>query len=46
MKYLPTALNGVWIEELERHEDERGSCARAWCHQQFTERDQNRRLLS
>lgn len=45
MTFLPTALNGIWIEGLERHQDKRGSCARAWCHQPFTDRDQNPPLL-
>lgn len=35
MKFLPTKLPGAYLLELERHEDERGFFARAWCEEEF-----------
>ena len=35
MKFTETNLSGVYIVELERHEDERGWFARAWCREEF-----------
>jgi dTDP-4-dehydrorhamnose 3,5-epimerase len=35
MKLLPTPLAGAWLIDLERHEDERGYFARAWCEHEF-----------
>ena len=37
MKFTETNLSGVYIVELERHEDERGWFARAWCREEFVE---------
>lgn len=38
MRFSATALPGVEIVELERHEDERGWFARAWCAREFAAR--------
>lgn len=35
MKFTPTKLAGVWIVEMDRHEDERGWFARTWCAEEF-----------
>ena len=35
MIFRPTALPGAWLVELERHVDERGSFARAFCEDEF-----------
>jgi dTDP-4-dehydrorhamnose 3,5-epimerase len=35
MKFVETKLKGAYIIELEKHEDERGYFARAWCQQEF-----------
>lgn len=35
MRFTATAVDGVWIVELERHEDERGWFARTWCRREF-----------
>lgn len=37
MKFKETPLPGVFVIELERHEDERGWFARAWCRDEFAE---------
>ncbi|MBK8092703.1 MAG: dTDP-4-dehydrorhamnose 3,5-epimerase [Verrucomicrobiaceae bacterium] len=31
MNFLPTQIEGVWIVEMERRQDERGWFARTWC---------------
>ena len=31
MRFTPTKIEGVWIIDMERHEDERGWFARTWC---------------
>jgi dTDP-4-dehydrorhamnose 3,5-epimerase len=33
--FLPTALPGAFVVELERKEDERGYFARTWCQREF-----------
>lgn len=38
MIFVPTALQGAFIVELERREDERGFFARTWCRREFEER--------
>ena len=38
MKFTPTKIAGVWIVDLERHEDERGWFARTWCAEEFAAR--------
>ncbi|MDH3402506.1 MAG: dTDP-4-dehydrorhamnose 3,5-epimerase [Acidobacteriota bacterium] len=35
MKFIETKLPGAFIVELERHEDERGFFARAFCREEF-----------
>jgi dTDP-4-dehydrorhamnose 3,5-epimerase len=37
MRFVPTELSGAFVVELERHEDERGFFARAWCRDEFSE---------
>lgn len=37
MRYTSTKLNGVWIIDLERFEDERGFFARTYCEDEFAE---------
>lgn len=45
MKFLPTKLAGVWILEMERHEDGRGFFARSWCRREFEEHGLDARLV-
>ena len=35
MKFEETAISGVWLIELERREDSRGSFARTFCEREF-----------
>ena len=35
MKFTETKIAGVFVIELERHEDDRGWFARAWCRDEF-----------
>lgn len=37
MRFVETPLAGAWIVELELREDDRGSFARAFCHEEFEE---------
>ncbi len=37
MKFIPTKINGAFIIELEKKEDERGFLARTWDHEQFAQ---------
>jgi dTDP-4-dehydrorhamnose 3,5-epimerase len=37
MRFLPTVLPGVFLLEPERHHDERGYFARAWCSRELAE---------
>ena len=36
MKFIETDIYGVVVIELEKHEDDRGWFARAWCREEFT----------
>jgi dTDP-4-dehydrorhamnose 3,5-epimerase len=45
MKFSPTKLPGVWIVDLEKHEDERGFFARTWCRREFEEHSLNPNLV-
>ena len=36
MKFTETKIHGVFVIELEKHEDDRGWFARAWCCEEFT----------
>jgi dTDP-4-dehydrorhamnose 3,5-epimerase len=38
MIFTETRLAGAYLIELERHQDERGFFARAWCEREFAER--------
>lgn len=38
MRFLPTAVEGALLIELELHEDERGFFARSWCAREFEQR--------
>ncbi len=44
MKFTPTKIAGVWIVDMERHEDERGWFARTWCAEEFRKHGLNPRL--
>lgn len=35
MRFVPTKLDGAYLLELERHEDERGFFARTWCRDEL-----------
>ena len=35
MKFTETKIAGVYVIELEKHEDDRGWFARAWCREEF-----------
>jgi dTDP-4-dehydrorhamnose 3,5-epimerase len=43
MKFSRTALDGVWLIELELREDERGFLARTFCEQEFASHGLNTR---
>ena len=45
MKFLPTKLPGIWIVDLEKHEDERGYFARSWCRSEFEKNGLNPNLV-
>lgn len=45
MKFVETGVAGVWIVELERHNDERGFFARSWCQHEFARRGLNHNLV-
>jgi dTDP-4-dehydrorhamnose 3,5-epimerase len=45
MKFSPAKLPGIWIIDLERHEDERGFFARTWCREEFAARGLNPGLV-
>jgi dTDP-4-dehydrorhamnose 3,5-epimerase len=44
MIFKDTGIEGVWVIEPERHEDERGFFARTWDPQEFAERGLNPEL--
>src|SRR5271157_6061056 len=35
MRFTETKIKGVWVIELQRHEDRRGFFARTWCRKEF-----------
>ncbi|MCW5558159.1 MAG: dTDP-4-dehydrorhamnose 3,5-epimerase family protein, partial [Verrucomicrobiae bacterium] len=43
MKFLPAQLEGVWLIELERREDDRGFFARTFCEREFAAHGLNTR---
>lgn len=45
MIFLPTALSGAFIIELDRREDDRGFFARTWCRNEFAEMGLNPDLV-
>jgi dTDP-4-dehydrorhamnose 3,5-epimerase len=36
--FTPVPLDGAWLVDLERHEDDRGFFARTWCRREFEDR--------
>ena len=38
MRFVATGLEGAWVVEVERMDDERGFFARTFCHDEFTAR--------
>ena len=45
MTFRETAIEGVWVVEPERYEDERGFFARTWDFEEFGRRGLNSRLV-
>ncbi len=45
MIFEPTRLTGVWIIDVEQHDDERGSFARTWCRREFDQHGLNTALV-
>ena len=45
MRFTPTPLDGVWVIDLDLHEDERGFFARSWCRREFEEHGLNPNLV-
>lgn len=45
MKFVPAGLDGAFVVELERREDERGFFARSWCQREFEEMGLDSRLV-
>ncbi len=45
MRFTPTRLDGVWVNDLDLHEDERGFFARSWCRKEFEEHGLNPSLV-
>ncbi len=37
MKFRPTKIAGAFLVEMQKHEDERGCFARAWCREEFAQ---------
>ena len=37
MEFSETSLNGAYVVQLKRIEDERGFFARAWCREEFVQ---------
>ena len=44
MRFASTQLEGIWVIDLEPHEDERGFFARSWCRREFEEHGLNPNL--
>ena len=45
MIFVPTALPGAYIVEMERREDDRGFFARTWCRREFAQMGLNSELV-
>ena len=46
VRFVPTKLEGAYLVELERHEDERGFFARTWCRRRVRRARARRRTSS
>ena len=46
MKFCETSIQGAYVIEPERLEDERGFFARSWCQQEFAEKGLNTDLCN
>jgi dTDP-4-dehydrorhamnose 3,5-epimerase len=44
VRFVGTPIAGVFVVELERHEDERGFFARTWCRDEFSDAGLNAEL--
>lgn len=44
MLFTETAIPGVWVIDVERHEDERGFFGRMWCRSEFEDHGLNPRV--
>ena len=44
MKFTPSPLDGVWVLDLERIEDDRGFFARTWCEEELRNQGLDGRL--
>ncbi len=45
MRFRETNLKGLWIIELEKHQDDRGYFARTWCEEEFRAHGLNPRIV-
>lgn len=45
MEFRQTRLDGAYVIELEKHADERGFFARAWCEREFREHGLDARIV-
>lgn len=45
MIFIQTKLEGAYLIQIQRHEDERGFFARTWCRREFEEHGLNPRLV-
>ncbi len=45
MKFTPAPLDGSYIVDLDRHEDQRGFFARSWCAREFEAQGLSARLV-
>lgn len=45
MKFIPTALNDIFIIELEMINDDRGFFARSWCKEEFGQHSLNNNIV-
>jgi len=45
VRFKPTAIAGAFLVELDQHEDERGSFARAFCEQEFAQAGISMRIV-
>jgi dTDP-4-dehydrorhamnose 3,5-epimerase len=45
MIFTKLSLQGAYLIQIQRHEDERGFFARSWCQREFSEHELNPRLV-